>query len=335
MSKIQFYGLKVKDSKQDLLYDIRKEYDHVFEAENYVQIYDHILAKYNRENNYVNISHDTDMSLGTLSAINEQYMIKTSLIEYQSKLKILYISPDIDLLLRLMGDSDFPNKLLLHEDQIICLFTDPDVMQNIQDINIMHFPPDKLNNKEKLEKILDHIIEQFKDHDIYVVFDFRIFKEKISFQNVKSILDKLKNKIKYLDITGFIKTKEQQNNRLIVELVRQIAIYLFDITEKKINVFTENSKFLIYRPVEQENPEDIGWYILRFLDNKTKEEILSKIGDDIKNISIDLDGVETDVYVTTTTIEEQNIKSYFTATNILDLCLFTQEKMFMGFELIN
>ena len=95
-----------------------------------------------------------------------------------------------------------------------------------------------------------------------------------------------------------------------------------DLKEKSINIFTEHSYFLIYRPVEQERgkeEEDIGWYLLRGLDKKLKNEIMSKLDDEIIE-TINIDGKY--YMITKTTMDYQNKKSYYDSKNVFEAILF-------------
>ena len=109
-----------------------------------------------------------------------------------------------------------------------------------------------------------------------------------------------------------------------------------NIKEKKLNIFTEDSRFLIYRPVVQINEHDIGWYILRFMTLEQRNDILKHLtDDDIINITIEDNDEEIDVFIASTTIAEQETINYYAAENITEKCLFPTEKMFMMFELLN
>jgi hypothetical protein len=160
-------------------------------------------------------------------------------------------------------------------------------------------------------------------------------KEGLSYENVKILFNKLKNKINFMDITSFddtIDSKSKMASRLTGELAKSFITNIFSVIEKKINIFNENSRFLIYRPRIQKSEEDVGWYIVRFMDQNTKEQILSKLKDDTI-IYIEVDDEE--IMITTSNVDEQNQKSYYVCQNIDECCLFPQEKMLMCFELIN
>lgn len=104
------------------------------------------------------------------------------------------------------------------------------------------------------------------------------------------------------------------------------------IAEKKYRIFNEDSKFLIYRSAEQIDNDDVGWYILMGISIEQRKEYLNSLNkDQIKEIEIG----DNTMYLTWTTMNEQNNKSFNNTTSIIDCTLFPQEKEFMGFELLN
>jgi arginase family enzyme len=150
-----------------------------------------------------------------------------------------------------------------------------------------------------------------------------------------------KNNLVGLDITSFdfrIDNKERAY-RISCEAARLPLAILLNIKEKKINIFNENSKFLIYRPMNQESVTDVGWYILRNIPIDTREEIIKYIENDTiitLQIDIDNDGNEQTVMITTTTLGEQEEKTFFSKDKkITDCILFPVEKTSAMFELLN
>ena len=55
------------------------------------------------------------------------------------------------------------------------------------------------------------------------------------------------------------------------------------------------------------------------------------INDDIENNNLE----ENEILITATTIDDQNMKSYYSSYSIIECSLFPQEKFLMGFELVN
>ncbi|AYV76507.1 MAG: hypothetical protein Terrestrivirus7_60, partial [Terrestrivirus sp.] len=194
----------------------------------------------------------------------------------------------------------------------------------------------------------------------------------LSFYDLQELVSQLQNKVMHLDIVGFnasIDDTAYRFTKMTGNVCRYIIRDIFTLKDKKINVFSEDSKFLIFRPVVQtyydkdkdtdkdknkdnlhsngesdddfeeydENSRkvDIGWYVVRFMTLKDREVFIEKIKDNIITIEYEKEGKMVEVYVTTTTMKEQNEKSYYTANNIFDCCLFPQEKSLMVFELLN
>lgn len=145
---------------------------------------------------------------------------------------------------------------------------------------------------------------------------------------------------KYLDILGFDETIDDplhKYSKQTGEIIRMFAQKLFNLKLNSINIFTEDTRFLIYRPVMKLTEDDVGWYIVKFMSLSDREAIIAHLVDKVITISIDPDdiGEEMNVYITTTTMSEQNERSFYNATNITDYCLFPQEKISMCFELLN
>lgn len=207
---------------------------------------------------------------------------------------------------------------------------------------------------KKLNKeIVNVLVDDIGNNNYHIVLDLRSFETKftpstfdqkrnglIDFGLIIDFIKKVKSNKKPLTLTiyGFSPLKDDIFNRQTAEIVKHILIYCFDIKEKKINVFSEDSEFLIWRPIDQKDPEaDIGWYILRGIPPENKEKLLKAIPAD-KIITWEFEneeGEEESILLTKTTVKEQNEKSYLTATNIGDLALFVDEKIDMVFELIN
>jgi arginase family enzyme len=209
-----------------------------------------------------------------------------------------------------------------------------------------------------MKKSLTHI-KAFMDESssLHVVFDLSSVDEHITpsvyrnvnddtthkkkgftLSDISELLSELqKYNICAVDVLGFNASYDSENNRasrVTAEFAKRVFIELLDIKENKMNIFTEDSRFIVSRPAFPTDVEtDIGWYILKNIDSKTKDDMLKNLEliDKIMTIEINND----DYLVTSTTIQEQNIKSYYTANSIYDVCLFPDEKKNMLFELIN
>jgi hypothetical protein len=109
------------------------------------------------------------------------------------------------------------------------------------------------------------------------------------------------------------------------------------IKEKKINIFNECSKFLIWRPIEQEAKEDVGWFILRNIPLDVRERLIEHIGNEniISFETEDDDGLPVDAYVTVTTMADQQERTYCGTTNIHDCVLYPAQKVYAMFEILN
>lgn len=340
--------------------DIKEQYDYVVDQKRftgtkinletnsfdicpgYNDLYKHVVNLDHTKYNLVIVGGDHTVAIPTILALNEKY---------DNNLKVVVIDPYADIhpfnvsetsnlnevvFSSLMGKTGIP---FIENEQQVDMSPDQFVF-----VGINGEESDMLDEEcleyYKLDKIRDIGITQLTDilkcdKPIYITMDVRALnKNGFQYEEIMTILKSLKQNIVGIDICEHnpsIGTVE--DNRMIRETVRKILVELFDIKEKKINIFNENSEFLIYRPMRQKNPhEDIGWYILRGLDNDTKNRIIESISDDaIVNLEIE----EEDYLVTKTTMQEQNKKSYYTSTTINDTTLFPQEKASMCFELLN
>ena len=222
---------------------------------------------------------------------------------------------------------------------------------------------------EKLKKTLKFIENKFGDEPVHIVFDLELLSQSISplsfrydyaltyskmlkginMDELMLILDTFKKlKVVGLDITNYNLIEDTTSivNRIQSETIQRIYGKILNIKEKSFNVFNENSKFLIFKPLEEtelETESDIGWYILRGVDINLREQIMMKI-DQGQIITVEIPETETEteieieikeILVTTTTIFDQNEFSYYSADHFLDKRLYPDEKIDMMFELIN
>lgn len=168
----------------------------------------------------------------------------------------------------------------------------------------------------------------------------------LTYDELLEIIELLKHKVSYFNIIGFNAYKDLLNDnnvykctKMTGDICRDIICRLFDIKNKKINLFTEDTKFLIYRPIVQDYGDDesidVGWYILRHMTLNEREQLIKTIDDNIITTEYDNGDDIIDVYITVTTIREQNEKSYYTTSSVYDCCLFPREKSLMIFELLN
>lgn len=338
----------------------------------YDLLYKYILkfATENQDHKIITIGGDHSISTGTIAAINEKYM-KQYGDKCQSDLIVIWIDINPDLydfntsenknlnemsaasLLGLCDTSFTKNKLLLNPQQIIYygLVDNDDNLEHVKNFEIPYFTINKINTLGT--NIIINAIKKIIGHKpVHISLDMKAFdmtfapsvippnKKGLSLEQIENLLISIKNNIVSMDIVEFNPCIGTPSDvKLTRETARYILKKVFDIKEKTINIFTDHSQFLVYRPLEQVDPEtDIGWFILRGLNTKQKEELITNIPDDTI-ISIDIDGdseIKDGTYlVTKTTLYEQNNKSYYTTNTINDVALYPQEKVLMGFELLN
>ncbi|MCJ7636152.1 MAG: arginase family protein [Nitrososphaeraceae archaeon] len=362
--KVQFAPNEIKE-KYDYEIDMKLFDDSIVGDEiklcpGYNLLYSHI-SKYLKDNpndKIITIGGDNSISAGSIPAINERY---------GKDLIILWIdsSPDINdfitsttkklnempvaSILGLCGDKFTKSKTDVLPNQIIYfgLNEDDDQLEIVRNKQIPFFTNKKINSIG-CDDIVQMIKTMIGKRPVHVSLDMKVFHKDIikcvippnnrglDISNIEKLLLALKSNIVSMDISEFNPEIDKTENNIKVtrELIRYLLIKTFDMKEKSINIFTEDSQFLIFRPLEQEeDPEaDIGWYILRGIDLETKEELLNNIKDD-NIITIDID--DETYLVTKTTMNEQNEISYYTAHSINDAVLFPQEKALMMFELVN
>ena len=144
------------------------------------------------------------------------------------------------------------------------------------------------------------------------------------------------NKLAGIDITGydFRINKNEIPYRITCESARIPLSKLLHVKEKKINIFNENTRFLIYKPMK-----DTHWRILNSIPIELREQIMQNIDDDtITTIEIDLndDGNEEYIFISTTTMNEQHaMSSYDNQLDITKCVLYPEEKVSMMFTLLN
>jgi len=220
--------------------------------------------------------------------------------------------------------------------------------------NSSYYKLERLN--KNLDKILDSIVNKCGSSPVAIVFDMSVFNFQLApciirdntddktkglnldqFNLILQKLSTIKN-IKLIDITGHYLALSDTTPayRVTIETITTIYSRLLNLKEYKLNIYNENTRFLIYKPVEElENNDEYGWYILRNIPNEYKNDLLKEIDhENIMFINIDGDD-DVEIMVTSTTMMEQNEKCYYTATSYKDCTLYPYEKMDMCFELIN
>ena len=271
------------------------------------------------------------------------------------------------------------HNLIIKPEQIILIgLNDLDIdldLDTLQNLNIEYYTLTNIK-KKGFDIILNNILTRCQNNYILSVFNIEVFNKKIapsvirrninnninnnnngiSYEELINITNILQNKIKYLVITGFnsnINNNTSFHARMTSEIVQIIYRNILNLKEKKINIFNENSKFLIYRKQKIATIDDYGWYILRFMSIDDRERLLKYVPDDTI-ISINIsdygekiidheseeseeynDILENEIMISSTNIYEQNEKSYYAENSTDSRVLFPQEKFLMGFELVN
>ena len=163
-------------------------------------------------------------------------------------------------------------------------------------------------------------------------------KQFLTFDELNSLIKECKKQVKHLDIIGFNAKFDDEKHiytKITGNICRHIMKETYDLKEKALNIFSDDTRFLIYRNLIQEDCNDIGWKIVRFMTVQLMNTYIEKIGHNIMNIDYEDDnGYENNILIATTSINEQNEKSFYNAENIAECCLMPQEKVAMMFELM-
>jgi len=164
----------------------------------------------------------------------------------------------------------------------------------------------------------------------------------ILLNQIDSIFDSISSlHVVAIDVTSYDtriieNIKNNIAHRVTCETARRPILKILKIKEKKINIFNEHSKFLIWRHAEQLSPDDVHWFILRGMNLETREKLLSQFNDDtIKIMPIEDGDNEIYVYITVTTLAKQETMSAALTYELTDCALEYNEKFLAPFELIN
>ncbi len=236
------------------------------------------------------------------------------------------------------------NQELLNDDQ--------EGMITKENINMFSL---QLMRKKGIQYIMDHICEQCRYDDVHIVIDLACVNKNYApsvyrecdknasdgfdldqIQQIVTSLKKIKS-INSIDITGYHfgnandRKIHHVSNMLTIKTIDTIINSFIDLKQKTINIFDEDSKFLIFKLLTDDDP--IGWVMIRNMTIQEKEKYMKQIGDgEIKIIQIDDNGSM--AYITVTSMRKQQEKSYYTSKSVYDCCLFPEEKKNMMFELI-
>lgn len=264
----------------------------------------------------------------------------------------------------LTNNSSFSKaRIFVDPKNVYCIGLNDIILPNDQELllknNDFNYFTLDIMRKKGINKIMDYVIEECKYDNVHVVIDLSVMSKKFApsvnrlnldeandgfdHDEIIMILNKIK-KLKLLnsvDITGYNfgykehKEKHMNANSLTILTIELILKNLINIKEKRINLFDENSKFLIYKKMNDIEP--IGWKILRGLTIDQREEFIKAINNRIEIVPVNDKEINDfyDAFVTTTCIKEQQEKSYYVAKDMFECCLYPGEKLSMMFELIN
>jgi arginase family enzyme len=323
----------------------------------------------------VTYSSDPNISASTISGMNEKFIVREYLGEnnilFKSDLRIIYITSISHLIpLDLSNNKNFYDSILsnlmyeketftkhgqvlLPEQIILVGLNDNLISESEKEIldksEIIYFTLERIK-KLTLKKVIDFIKRKFSNKPVHIVFDMgsvddKIIPLKLINKSSSFNLDDIdimfsefsKLNVKSIDITNYVLNFDDKKLgfRVTCETLRRPLIKLFNLKTKKINIFDEDTKFLIWRPVIQLSEDDIGWFILRGVPDSQKEKILKEVNDTIQTITVDDDnGEPTDVLISSTTMNEQQSISYYMVDTIEDCALVPIEKVQMMFELL-
>ena len=364
----------------------------------YELLYQYIKKYYSEhpKHKIITIGGDHSISLGTIAAINEQFM-KQNGLNCESDLFILWIDSEPDIydpvssdnknlnemvMAGLLGLIDIPittQKLSVNPSQILYfgISDNLDSLPIINRCNIPYLSANKINSI-KIENIVKYVKDMIGDRPLHISLDLKVFNKSyapcvtpqnntgIKLQHLEILLESLKNLVVSMDIVEFNpEVGTTTDVKTTLNSIHRILIKTFDMKEKSINIFTDDSWFLIFRPAEQviiesttketqdpighdkadkndsdsdsnsfdiDENDDIGWYILRGLSLQERDEILKKISD---NTIIRLKINNDEYLIAKTNMIQQNHKSYYATKSIHDMVLFPEEKKHMMFELVN
>jgi hypothetical protein len=243
------------------------------------------------------------------------------------------------------------NKLFIKHNNLILYGLQSDSNTEYLDNKfIEYYMANKINKiSEKYynsnNEFIDDIAKSMDNQPIHVILDIKIcgteftkkdgynITDSLSYDHIQLLLKSIQKNIVSMDIVEFNSSIcTTSESKILREFARNIIRDILNVKEKIINIINENTRFLIYRPLEQQNSSDIGWYILSGLSMKKMNKLLQKIPtDDIT--TIDIDGE--DYLVTVTSMDEQNKKTFYNALTVTDITLFPNEKIDMCFRLLN
>ena len=363
----------------------------------YKEIYN-LIKKHKNNNSIITYSPDISISLPTTCAIAENYLENNNGI-YKSALKIIILTskPRINSMIKKHTFKEYSESLIsslldqienpyfnhnvkIYPEQIIILGINqdcchPEELDMLNELGVEYYTLQTLRDKG-IRKIMNSI--KYVDEPIHVVFDMSVtsFKTAPCVFRYDKIIDGFnieeldfiftefsKMNVVGLDVTNFdtrVKKDIEKALRITYEIARYPMKKIFNVAERSLNIFNENSKFLIFRPYQQTDDDDTGWYIFRniteneddpIMTNEIKNKLIEEIDDLIipfnpnNPIIIDpnfingynnnADDDPNTILLATTTMDEQNKRIYITRnTDINEKILYSDEKIAMLFEIL-
>jgi arginase family enzyme len=255
------------------------------------------------------------------------------------------------------------HKLALSPDQFVLIGLNTDILDESQKdelakSNIKNYTLQQIR-KKKMRNIIRAVNNFVGDNPVHLIFDMSCMSLDIApcvtrfvdftkhktidgfiMKEIEEAMTMLnKTNLVGFDITGYDLRIERSERafRVTCEVPRRLLQLVLGIKEKKLNIFNEHSKFLIWRPIDQEEETDVGWFILRNIPLDTREQLIEHIGTEniISFQTEDDDGEIIDAYVTVTTMAEQQERTYCETTNVHDCVLYPAQKVYAMFELLN
>lgn len=339
----------------------------------YLELKD-IVTK-NKNKKFVTICSDPSVSVSIIPVLNEldsmievkpNFKLQCEYPEYTSRLRIIKFTSKLHFnhknsFTKLMqSENDIRHRMILKPEQFIFMGLDSNNSDIVNKSTI--YSKDDLHTN--LEKILKLIKLKIDSEPVFIDIDLSVFDNTLSplclrhpeeLQNpdlsvniknseLKLILKYLSElNVKGINISGFCVDflDVTMINRIQIETIQQIYGTILKLKEKKINIYNEHSRFLIFKPLQElyidyDEYDDIGWYIMRNVDSELKERLLEEIKDgEIIQIQIeDDDNIKRDILISVTTLADQYELSYYLADDYSDKRLYPDEKLDSYFNLL-
>lgn len=323
----------------------------------YKYIYEH---KMNNSNDIiVTIGGDHSLSSATINAINDAsdnlYVLvfdASPNLHNMSTINQNYANRMVFSSILGLMESFVQAKKIMATNKIIYIGLrdiDDIEQQFLDELGILYFTLNKIRilGIDKIAIIIKDII---KDNSVHVSISMKVFDNELcksvsvnhsdgfnikEMEEITKLLkDIKKNKSFSLDIVELdANVGSDRDVKNTAQIARQCLINILELKEKSINIFNEESEFLIYRPLEQvDTKNDTGWYIVRGLKLSERNDIMKNVPRDTI-ISIEIE--DEDCLIAKTSISYQQEHPYYDNMSISEMVLFPQEKQHMLFELLN